>query len=416
MSIKEKFSIRKEYKNLNDNFNYPENSSFYTEYYLDSWSLSPFYGKVDTLGIPVIPNASSIKYCSYGSDKTKVLALEPVSNFFFPLREQYLQYYSVGSINKSSQYYGKDIPPLRGYQDGNLGYQQKIKDLYSNFIQYINLYNKSNSIRNFDSFIIELENYIKIKELYFTRAGYVESYDYSLLHTGLAIELYKGISSNDQERISFLSDVNSNAFLELCIRNNLKIDREIPWRVYVDLRTKPKKIIDSQAFTQLDFKTEIKKYIPEFDSDLQAFFDTYYTRVVPYDPASYPYFTEFVNILKSFYLSFVSSSPQYTEYKISDCGKSKVTKINRENLESSNYSNFLKLYLNFRNLELLKIVPEEILQYHTDIAVEIFKEQNSNMSFQTSVINSVKYYTDKIGTLAYRSKTMYELDKDILLG
>jgi len=122
MSIKEKFIKRKEYEDLNNNFEYPKSSSLYTEYYLDSWNISPFYGKVDTLGIPIMPNIVSIKYCSYGADKNKVSVLEPVNNFFFPFREQYLEYYSIGSINKNSPYYKKDIPPIKGYLNGNLEY------------------------------------------------------------------------------------------------------------------------------------------------------------------------------------------------------------------------------------------------------------------------------------------------------
>lgn len=411
MSIKEKFIKRKEYEELNNNFEYPKSSSLYTEYYLDSWNISPFYGKVDTLGIPIMPNLTSIKYCSYGADKNKVSVLEPVNNFFFPFREQYLEYYSIGSINKNSPYYKKDIPPIKGYLNGNLEYQEKIRELYTNFVQFLIDTNKFNYIINYDLFIKELINYIKIKELYFTRAGYVESYDYSLLHTGLAIEIHKESSSNDEERINFFNDINNNVLLELCVRNNLKIDREIPWRVYADIRTKPRIDESKQPFKQLNFRTEIQNYIPEFTDKLQLFFDTYYTRVVPYDEVSYPYFIEFTEIIKSYYTSFISSYPTYTEYNVGECNKSSVVKKSRQNVQVFDYEFFLELYLNFRNLELSKVVPEDILKYHTDIAVEMFKLNNKKSSQESLVITSVKYHTDNIGTLAYRSPSLYELDK-----
>ena len=410
MSIKDKFEKRKEYDELNSGFNYPTGSFLYTNYYLDSWYTTPLYGKVDTLGIPIMPNLSSIKYCSYGYDKDNVQALEPLNNFFFPLREQYTQYYSIGSFNKSSKFYKKDIPPVRGFINGEVEYQSKVKDLYSNFVQHLIDSNKLNSTKNYDLFIDELLNYIYNNNLYITRAGFVESLDYSILHTGLSVEIFKESSSNDEERIKFLEDINGEAFLELCIRNNIKIDREIPWRLYVDIRTKSTEEKNSK-FKQLSFESEIKNYIPEFKNDLQLFFDTYYTRVVPYDTKSYIYFAEFVNIINSFYSSFLVSHPTYLEYKVNDCGKANVVKKARGASKPKYiFEHFLELYIKSRNAELSKTVEKEKLLFHSEIALEMYRMNISKNTLQTSILQSIKYYTQNIGTLAYRAPSIYELD------
>ena len=147
---------------------------------------------------------------------------------------------------------------------------------------------------------------IKVKNVYFTRAGYVESYDFSILHTGLAIDIFSQDSSDDKKRLEFYNDVNGDSFLELCIRNNMKIDREVPWRVIADIRTK--------SSSGLSFGSVIKEYIPSFKGDLQVFFDNFYDRVIPYDENSYPYFEEFVETLQSLYRRFTVSIPTYNLY------------------------------------------------------------------------------------------------------
>ena len=74
----------------------------------------------------------------------------------------------------------------------------------------------------------------------------------------------------------------------------MKIDREIPWRIFADIRTK-------SPADELSFSTVIKNYIPEYTDNLQLFFDMFYNRVIPYDNTSYAYFEEFVNLFKSFF-------------------------------------------------------------------------------------------------------------------
>lgn len=409
-SIKDTFNKRKDFADLNTIFESPKLPSLYTSYYLDSWEVSPFYGKVDTFGIPVVPNLSAIRYCSYGTDKDIVQALEPVLNFFLPFREQYSEFYAIGSINKSSKYFKKDIPPLRGYINGNDDYKQKVEQLYQNFVQYLLDSNKFNFIKNYEDFTLELINYVKTRDLYFTRAGYVESTDYSLLHTGLAVEIYKGSASNDDERIDFFSDINNNSLLELCVRNNLKIDKNVPWRLYADIRTKPRQDSEESTFKQLDFRTEIKNYIPEFDKDIQLFFDTYYTKAVPYDEASYPYFLEFVDLIKYYYFYFTRSYPIYLEFKVKPCGKADVQRKPRDYINIVDIEKFVKLYLDFRNAELNKAVDQEILEGFSSNAYELFKSKPSKFD-PKSVIDAIKYYTDNVGSLAYRNPSLYELDE-----
>ncbi len=414
-SIKNIFKNRNAYDQSNPNFDLPELPSLYTKYYIDTWHVSPFYGKVDTLGIPVIPNSTFLRYCTYGSDKVSFLALQPVMDFFLPLREQYEQYYQAGAINKNGKYFKKELLPTRAYLNSDTDYFTKISGLYRNFVDYLLQNNKFNSIKNYDDFLNEFVDYIKFEELYFTRAGFVESYDFSLLSTGLAIEIYSEDTSNDNERQGFFDDINSDAFLELCIRNNMKIDREIPWRLFLDIRSITSKEGQLAFTSTIEGESIIKQYIPEFDKDIQLFFDIFYNRVVPYDDDSYAYFEEFVTLIQSFYTSFLSSFPTYKTYSISNCGKANVQIIARDLLNENTIvydaAKYVNLYLQFRNIELGKIVDKEILEQQTLIANQIFKAENITKSYKQSTISAIKHYTNNTGTLAYRSPSLFELDE-----
>jgi len=410
-NIKETFLRRKEFDDKNDLFVSPKPGLVYTKYYLDSWYTSPFYGKVDTLGIPIIPKPGLLRHCTYSKDKIQVRAIQPVLDFVFPLRQQYKEYYALGSMSRNSKYFAKDIPPLKGYINGSLEFVELLKNLYQRFFQYLKSSNKTNSIKSFNDFADELVSFVKNNREYFTRAGYVESVDFSLLHTGLGIEIYNEKTINEDERAGFFEDPNHEPFLELCIRNNLKIDREIPWRVYVDIRTKP---ADSGE-NQLDFETVAANFIPGIltkenpEEKLQLFFDTYYDRVIPYDMDSYSYLNEFITTIKSFYSAFIASTSSYKSYLINPCGTANVQDTPRETMTPTGIEDYIRLYLLFRSAELTGTVEEETLDRARETSIEIFRS-NQDTNPAKAAIAAIKYFTDNVGTVTYRNQATIEFD------
>ena len=147
---KDTLKNRQKYDSSNPNFSYPEGNSLYTKYYIDTWNVSPFYGKVDTLGIPVVPKVSQLKHCTFGTDPEQFLVLRPVLDFFFPLRQEYEKYYALNAFNKNSKFYKNKLIPKRAFINSNLEFLDKIKKIYSNFIDYLLSLNKVNSIRNYE--------------------------------------------------------------------------------------------------------------------------------------------------------------------------------------------------------------------------------------------------------------------------
>lgn len=421
-SIKAIFEDRKSFDKLNKKFELPVHNSLYTKYYIDTWNIIPFYGKVDTAGIPVIPKQDLLRFCSYGTDTTQIKVLQPVTEYFFSLRFQYEKYYKLGNINKNSPYFKSILAPTAGYLDSNNDYFDILQTIYRNFIDYLTQNKIINSVRTYSDFIEQLLIYTKIQNSYLTRAGYVESYDYSLLHTGLAIEIYKGDIDKEGERSKFFKDINHLSFLELCTRSNMKIDREIPWRIFLDIRTITRipdpdpKILSFSNKNDVFPRIEDPGYIPDFQEDIQKFFDVYYNKVVPYDENSYVYFEEFVTILQSFYNSFSKTFPNYKKYNVNNCGNSNVLDLKRQDLNEDfvayDRKKYVDLYLKFRNVELSKVVDNDILENYLNLANQLYSiNQSFNKPVKDSVIASIKYYTDAIGTLAYRSPSLYELDE-----
>lgn len=417
-TIKEIFSKRKVFNEANERFSLPKGDSLYTNYYLDTWNVIPFYGKVNTRGIPIMPKNSLIRHCTYGSDKKQVTALQPLFYYFSTLREQYLDYYSLGAMNKNSKFYKKDIPPMNGYINNHIEYAAKLDLLYSDFVQFLIRINKFNSIRDEKDFINYFLGYIKDSNRYFTRAGFVESYDFSPLNTGLSIDLYEGSTSNEELRLEYFNDVNHDAFLELCVRNNFKIDKNVPWRIHLDIRTKTdlgKNVPEQLTFSNKNPETQIKieYFISEFEDDLELFFETYYDKAAPCDSGSYEFFIEFIQTIVSFYFSFVSSYPTYKNFSVLDCGKASVSIVNRAyDLQDFSHKKYFQLYLDFRNIELSKVVEEDVLNNISNISKNIFdKEIEYSKDEKKAIIKAIKYYSENVGTLAYRSPSLYQIDK-----
>lgn len=433
-TLKDKFVARKDYDDFGPTwsgfnprsdilpiFTYedPKLPSLYTKYFIDSWNVLPLYGKVDTLGIPITPRRGLINYCSYSKDSISCSLIQPAVDFYISFRQQYKAYYESGAINRNSSFFKKDLPPIRAHINGDLEYFNKIKEIYNNFTSYQKINNKSNfsklwqsntsaRIKNFTDFFNELENYLSFKNLYFTRAGYVESTDFSLMHSGLAVDIYDGDLSNDSVRNNFIDDVNFASFVELCARNNLKIDREIPWRVYIDIRTTPNPL--NTNIEQTNFQTKIKQYLPYYKK-LQDFFDFYYAKVIPYDEDSYVYFQEFIDVIDSFYESYIRSFSTFNYLYINQCGNADYKSVKRDKLPPLMTENYLRMYLRIRNLELKFIIEKQKLQEFTEQSIQIYKTLEKDIGEKKAVISSVKYYTDNVGTLAYRNPSIYELDE-----
>ena len=411
--IKETFKLRTEFDIENSLYSPPSPPASYSPYFLDPWSVSPFYGKVDERGLPVVPRGSFMRAITTGKDPSQQTLLQIVVEDVFALRKEYESFQLNGTFAKS-KYFKKSLLPVFGFQDSSGQYMVKLQETYSNFVDYLISSSNFNKVKNMGDFIELLLGFLSFKKLYLTRAGFVESVDYSLLSTGLYISYLDEKSSNDKARLQFFQDKNYEAFIELCTRHNFKVDREIPWRIVYDIRTK--KFVE--RYNKINPSEPILA-----ENNLKQVFDKYYRRVVPIDKESFQYFTEFVIIVLNFYNNFSSSFPEYKKSLINECGLAEMQVFKRtQNTEthlSYDRKTFLNYYLTIRNIELKYTTDRKVLESIKNISIASMNISKNEAidSQEEKIVKAINMYTNNIGTLAHRSPTLLEtVDKKKMIG
>ena len=283
---------------------------------------------MDTRGFPIILREQRIKFATTGTDLVQVQAVDFVADLFKELKKEYESFYRSGFLNRRSTFFKEKLSAVKGFSTSRETYLLKLKSIYADLITYIQNNQTSNKINDYYSFIATVKNFIFEKDLYLTRAGFVESNDVSPLNTGLMLDIYKGNYSDSSLKEKFYKDVNYPAFLELCLKNGFLINREIPWRIVCDVRQK--KV--AEKIIELNQNYEIKFTKEDFDKNLQKIFDVYYESVLPIEENYYDYFKEFMTLMETFYLSYIFQIPNYDMITLNDCGNTTVSKFKKQDI------------------------------------------------------------------------------------
>jgi hypothetical protein len=397
-------------KQLNEEVNPTGNldNYFFEDFYINSWYNKPFYGKVDTRGFPVIPREQKLRFASVGSDTKQVQALDFVAELFKDVKKEYEGNYKAGNINKRSDTLKGTLQATRGFVTSRPLYLQAAKNIYSTFLDYIIGNNSYQKINDYDTFINELKLFLYSKDLYLTRAGYVESKDYSPLYTGLVLEVYNANYSDTSVKQKFYEDINYGAFLEICLRHGFILDKEIPWRIFCDIRQTivAKKIVEMNKNSNVIFKEE------DLKENLQKLFDVYYDRVLPEEEKDYDYFKEFITVIETLYKSYILQIPTYNIVTTNKCGETHVIKQNKKDINVFNnindlYKFYLKLYFDIRRIEIRDNINNETFDYLTSICLSRF-EQQADINFKKAICDSLATFTKNISTLPYREKSLIQ--------
>lgn len=376
------------------------------DYYIDVWYENPFYGKVDTRGYAVIPKEQKLRFASFSTDPKQIQAIDFVAELFKNIKREYESNYKRGNINKKSAFLKDSLSATSGFVTSRSLYLEKLKVIYAKFLDELVNNNLIDKINNYESFLIELKLFLKSKSLYFTRAGFVESYDYSPLYTGLVIDVYNGDLSDTKSIESFYKDINYPAFLELSLKNGFIINKEIPWRLVCDIK---KKIV-AEKISELNQTSPIKFVPSDFDINLQKLFDVYYTRVLPNNEKDFEYFKEFMVVVEGFYNSFIFQFPTFKIVDVDKCGRPNIisqNKIGIKPFKNSNemYKFYIRLFFEMRQIEIKDNINNETIENLISFSLNKY-DKLSGENIKKAVCESLAFFNDNVSTLPFRERSI----------
>ena len=402
--------IYKDRQDINQNINPTTNldDKFFEDYFIDVWYNKPFYGRVDTRGYSVIPKEQKLKFSSSGTDSVQSQALDFAAELFRGLKSEYEANYKIGNINRKSSFFEEKLQARGSFSSSRPVYLQKLKLLYSQYLDYIINNNLIDKINDLFVFIEEFKIFLKERKTYFTRAGFVESSDYSVLSTGLAFEIVNRNYSDPNIKRNFYEDPNYGAFLELCLRNGFVLDKEIPWRIYCDIRQQ----IVEDTIVRINKNSSIKFENGELKKDIKKLFDVYYERVLPETEEDYKYFEEFFVSMQTFYQSFTLQFPTYKVSTFDKCGNAKVIKINKKSVNvfsgvDEQLKYFLKLYFDIRKIEIKDNITDEKFDYVSSISLLNF-DKNKDLNKKKAICDSLAIFTKNLSTVPFREKSLIQ--------
>jgi len=395
-------------KTLNENSNPTGKLDDYLfeEYYVDTWYNKPFYGKVDTKGNAVIPREQKLKFATFATDPKQIQAFDFVAELFKDVKREYERNYKQGNLSKRSQFFKETLSPVAGFTTSRPLYLEKLKSIYSLFLDYIVNDGYLNKINNYEIFLEELKIFLFEKDFYFTRAGFIESREFSPLQTGLVLDVYSGNASDSIIKEKFYNDINYSAFLELCLKHGFILNKEIPWRLTCDIRQK----LVAEKIAE-ETKTSKLKIIPEdLKDNLQKLFDVYYERVIPVEEKDYDYYREFIVALETFYKSFTFQFPTFKKLEFDRCENAKAvnnekSKITMFSSTSEMHKFYIKLFFEMRKIEIRDNINDQNLEYYTSIALSRFDDLYKENT-KKAVCEAISIFNNNVSTLPFRERSI----------
>lgn len=346
----------------------------------------PFYGKVNHLGVPVVPLESGI-FGNLPSDDRPVVALDFVSDAFDGYKVIFDNYMaidssvakfcsarnfnsSVGVVENLSEskmqakkgwtnpamlhrrHLDSEIRPalINGYVAPN---QQDINSI-NDFMQQVLTFTKENSrdcLLTFTSFVLSTETPIH--------------------STGLAVSIMQADDNDARARINMISDTGFENLISMYNKTGFRCDSNSPWTMVADLTSRT-----------------ITKRMQEKGVDTpEQMFREYYIETYILDN------TKLTDFIVDCYMEFVDNSKfsKKTTY-CADGSVDRVTHIPREDVGKSgseiksemSMSLLLRIYLEARNLELPQPRSEAVILRIHSLAMAKLSSKDINTAFKVA--------------------------------
>ena len=263
----------------------------------DYWNFENyFYGKVDSNFIPVVPNINYLKQLE-GQDGN-VLVFDFVAESFEKFQSFFQTPLKIGRLEPGTPI--SEPVPVRGFENREAKYQEYLINFAKNFNDILFEKNINNSIRNVKDFVREFFNFYFNTDLPILKSSYYMSSLMPGSASGLSILIADLDPSDDAEKIKFIESPNFEFYRKAAINSGFIIDKNVPWRLNIDLRSPV--ILEkysSERFDGIPYISEVfsKYFTPAYTNELEvikqtifyAYRDFFERSPTLSDPARMPY-------------------------------------------------------------------------------------------------------------------------------
>lgn len=240
---------------FNEAIIYKNDLSNIREEVIDSWYTIPFYGKVNINGKIILPKKEKLTFCSdlfTTEQNSTILTFDFVANSILLFIEEYKLRYDSKMIN------------------GNLPSEIKLVSGYNNsLIKYSNYINSVIQLDIWKDAFLKQGIYSFVDHLPITLLGFLETYSYSFIDTGLEVEI-EGFPRLIEFKKNYHKDF--NYVIEILAKHGLSFRSETN-RIIGDLYSPYFK--SKVRNNELYFKSKHD----EFKLYLNDFFEEYYYEV-----------------------------------------------------------------------------------------------------------------------------------------
>lgn len=290
------------------------------------------YGKINYLGLPVVPNPNYLKSLYVKPSDDKPIMLMPfLANQVTDLIGNIDNKISVGQINPNDPAFST-ISIVSGYLDPIKQYTAYLDMLLETYNKTFVLKQK-NKIVTFDDYLLLFVKYCKKMSPNFPctlSAWYVTSRA-SHLCTGLFAELWNISKEKDYEKEIIVMNENLEFLVTTCKQHGLYVCKNMPNIVMTN--------IESPATSDYLFNQGI--ITP------QTLFDKYYVETSLFD------LDILLSRLSQFYSAFITNNPEIDKFTVGKNNHLVNNIIIRSNNINYNINNnkYIKYYINIRNIE-----------------------------------------------------------------
>ena len=317
------------------------------------------YGRVDVCGNPIFLRESSLVQLPEDSGEA-LFALDIV---YEALQDVYSTIAKAELLNRLDTKNSKIFPlkPVKAFQSLHQGYHNYFELMFQVFNASFVTPVIDKKILNYNTFEKQFLAFYKLirNDFIFTRSAYITSKRSNPLISGLIIEFSEDDHGNDKiKHKKYVRDVEFNFYRDTLKRYGFVLDKNAPWRIIADLESEPMKE-----------RISLKGH-----QNLSGYFENNYYQAHRED------IDTIAGYMWQIWSTFVALNPVITEAHLSQCGPGIVSNtIQRQRLSIDEFRNiygmkhWIKLYIQIRNLESKKDLPDKQIKLITKNALETMK-------------------------------------------